>query len=170
MCWLIIIGVPPSALPHLRNYRSTRGGIAISEHSDPVIRTVFPASDYLFDITRGGCSCGIGLPEVRNVSGNQKRLLRRYSEAGWSPTKIVRALENSRRAKGRVNQPALPSEPMHALKNLVRLLVGVAGHIRFFAHDDTKARPVAGERSSVSAAEFDTFQQFPTDVLLDIHR
>jgi hypothetical protein len=170
MCWIITLGVPTQGVPHLRGYHSTRRGIAVAEHSNPVLRTFFPAGDYLFEITRGGCSCGIGLPETREVSSNQDRLLRRYRDAGWSPTKIARALDDSRRAKGRFNHRAFSTEPLHALQDLVHLLVSAAGHVRFFAYDEGIVRPFKAERSSVSVSAFNELRHLPSYVLLDIHR
>ena len=170
MCWIITLGVPSQGVPHIRNYHSTRGGIAVVERSSPAVRNLFPTSDHLLEISRGGCSCGIGLPESSDVSKNQKRLLRRYRNADWSQPKIARALEASKRAKGRLNHGAVSTEPVRALKDLVRVLVGAVGQVRFFAYDNTLATPLRGEGSPTSLSNFNALQRFPCYLLLDIHR
>ena len=170
MCWIITLGVPSQGVPHIRNYHSTRGGIAVVERSSPAVRNLFPTSDHLLEISRGGCSCGIGLPESSDVSKNQKRLLRRYRNADWSQPKIARALEASKRAKGRLNHGAVSTEPVRALKDLVRILVGAVGQVRFFAYDNTLATPLRGEGSPTSLSNFNALQRFPCYLLLDIHR
>jgi len=170
MCWMITLGVPRLGISHLRNYRSTRGGIRVSEQSNPAVRALFPASDHLFEITRGGCSCGIGLPEPSRFTSNHDRLLRRYRTAGWSQTKIDRALEDSERAKGRPNHQPYSAEPLRALRSLMATLVNQLGEVRFFAYDDTAGTPFSGDRSSLSLSEFNALRHFPYHVLLAIHR
>jgi hypothetical protein len=170
MCWLITIGVPAQGVVHVRDYHSTRGGIAVTEHSNPPVGILFPPGDHLFDLTRGGCSCGIGLPEPRAPSRNRDRLLRRYRREGWSEAKIARALDASTRATDPSKHHASSTEPLRAVRDLVKLLVRQVGDVRFFAYDEAVATPFKNENSSISISAFNGVERFPPHVLFDIRR
>lgn len=170
MCWIITIGVPAPGLPYVHNYRSTRGGISVIERHTPALRDLFPIGDHLFNVTRGGCSCGIGLPAPRLLSTNQDRMVRRYRRDGWSEAKIARALADSKRATEPLRHSASSTEPLRALRDIIGVLVGKTGGVRFFAYDESVPAPFKKADSAVSLSDFNAIEQFAPHILLNVHR
>jgi hypothetical protein len=132
MCHLVTIGT--------RDDRSSIDALmgvdfplAMRPSTNPSVRSLFPKTDRLFEVTHGGCSCDVvASRQEPDSEGRRARLRAGYERKGWSDAKIARALaESDSRHHRRVSQRHDPGA--HFIR-LVHTLAGRPGGVRVLIH------------------------------------
>jgi hypothetical protein len=132
MCYLITIGTAESPR-RVEALVGDMGGLSVRPSRNPSLRSVFPLSDHLFQVTSGHCSCDLVPRKTRpSVEQHRARLRAKYEQAGWSTGKIGRALADWEAAHER--QRRARAEPHRQFLSLLRVLSSSPGGLRLVVH------------------------------------
>lgn len=129
MCWILTLAIPPG-LPLPTSDRERH----IRPCPSDALGAVFPAHWQTFEVTSGGCACGLYSPPGLSVSNSHDadaRLRERYRRQGWSAAKIERALRD--RELARQHQPEPIDSPIQ-FREQVAEWVSVYGQVCILAY------------------------------------
>ncbi len=164
MCEFVAVGIS--------NQRSTapaifqRSGLSAWPARNPFLRSFFHATDTIFWVTSGGCSCDLYVEEPPSVDDRDLRA--KYQRKGWSLAKTERAVEAKRK------RSPLPRPKLDAFRMAVDALVREVGEMRLHAHfysgsQQEEAIPEPRART-MTLAEFLARQgTFPRDTLVAVN-
>lgn len=88
MCWHLTIAVPPQAVAELPSMFATAGGV--TPEPDPAVARAVGHGDPCFAVG-AGCACSI----YRANSPDAERIRHKAVRAGWSASKLARALADA---------------------------------------------------------------------------
>ena len=129
MCYFVTVAVQPnkeSALAHLRE-----AGLSLHPSGNRQLAAAFPAGHRLFEVTLGGCSCGLYAAAIGGPTEEEVRT--KYKKKGWSRARVERAIESKRRT-GRMGD----GTPLFkAFMQAVSATVADAKRFFLFAHSYT---------------------------------
>jgi hypothetical protein len=147
--------------------------LSVRPSMNPFLRSIFPHTDQLFEITHGFCSCDIVVDGREPPTDDQRAKLRaHYASKGWSEAKIARALADSDSALDRRLKKS--AEPAMHLIGLLRTLAARPGGVRVLIHfyggrfDNEEIRLVGTAR--VSDDRLVNIGVIAEDTLTDVRR
>jgi hypothetical protein len=127
MCDFLTVGIDAKRGPSLE--AALRGArLEVSRSINPHVAQLFPATDALFLVTRGGCSCGLWVTRDANPTEESSKLETKLRRKGYSETKLARALATAKadaemRALQRTVSPVLgilgANAPVHVYRHAV---------------------------------------------------
>jgi hypothetical protein len=171
MCYLVTIGTTKSRADIKRLLGDDRL-LRVGPSKNSSMRFIFPASDELFEVTSGHCSCDLIIHGTEPISDKQRSTLRqKYKRNGWSETRIDRALADLESAQNR--RSIARNAPRARFHSLLRALaVESPGGVRVVIHlysgrfdfEDVNAP----ERVSVPIDRLDEAGALVEDALLEI--
>lgn len=165
MCYFVTVAVPAkreSALGHFRD-----AGYALRSCANRQLAAAFPGGFKLFEVTHGGCSCGLYAAAIQRPTEEGVRA--KYAKKGWSPARIERAVA-SKRHSGRLGD----GTPLFkAFLEAVRGAATDAKRLVLFAHwysGGTDSEVFGSlDSSAFSVAEFiESGGVYPHDTIVDI--
>jgi hypothetical protein len=169
MCQLVTIGVPKSSGSAAPTFGGPRDPLAVAPSQNPHVAAIFPATDLRFQVTIGGCSCGlVGRNHGAGEDGSSRQRLR-YERMGWSRAKIERALQASTTARGRDRT----YDPARRFRDGVLALLDRVPSLRLFVHTyrgdfDTEVVVSTGV-THLSRVEYEAANgAFPEDTLVEV--
>jgi hypothetical protein len=132
MCYLVTIGTRESRASVEALLGDDRL-LAVRPSNNSSLRSVFPQSDQLFELTSGYCSCALVIQSTpRSVEEQRARLRTRYRRRRWSQAKIARALAEWEAAhERRLGTQAAPKTQLSAV---LRALASKPGGLRVLVH------------------------------------
>lgn len=93
MCRFLTVGLAPASVAAFE--QAVRRTLHLSREVNPGIARLFPATDVLFVVTFGGCSCGLDVVRrTAPVARDPRR--KRFERRGYSEARIARLLAEPR--------------------------------------------------------------------------
>lgn len=169
MCYLLTIGTreSPAGVKAMLSGRA----LVVRKSQNASLRSMFPKTDQLFELTNGHCSCDLVVQGNRQtVEEKREELRRQYRKRRWSEAKITRALGDWESAHQRQMQSR--AEPRKQLLSLLRGLAAGAEGLRVLVHFysgqfDTEDIRVGG-RIRVAVGQLVDVAVIPEDTLTEI--
>jgi len=131
MCFLITIGVRESRAS-VEGLVVDDGLLAVRSSRNSSLRSVFPSTDHLLEITSGDCSCDLLRTTHSSLDHPRARLRAQYGLKGWSEVKIGRALTEWESAHRR--RLEADESPTAELTSLLKRLASSPGGLRVVVH------------------------------------
>lgn len=150
MCYLVTIGTAES-FRSVEALVGDNGVLSVHPSRNPSLRSVFPPSDHLFEVTSGDCSCDLILRKTGpSVEQHRVRLRAKFEQPGWSKGKVARALADWDAAHERRRRAH--AQPHAQFLSLLRALASLPGGLRLVVHSysgqfDTEDIRTAGKVS-----------------------
>jgi hypothetical protein len=171
MCHLVTIGVDKSYGSSLPEFGDVREGLTVAPSRNPSVARIFPPGDLRFEITAGGCSCGLFniSASAQELSDREDAERRRYQKKGWSAAKIERALQASRVAHDRDQR----GDNARRFQEAILALLERTRSVRIFAHMYSglfDSEPVIAKgRTSITREDYQANRgALPEDVVVEI--
>lgn len=171
MCWFVALGTTSAGAAALEDHRRAGGILQLRRSNNPHIARIFNADEVLFEVTQGGCSCGIYTRPKAIVPPENEILRGRYRRKGWSESKITRALDAAASAKSPSIGRNAEMGPERAFRDAVTEQVRDFGGVRLFAHmycgSQDEEEVTCKSRRRIGLSEF-LKSGFPPDELIQI--